>query len=190
MKAYVQDKAEFDNGLKIYIQNSLSRRKDMSQKFTTCLWFENQAEPAANFYVSIFKNAKILSVLLYGEESAEASGMPQGSVMTVSFQLDGQEFLALNGGPVYKISPAISFIVNCETQAEVDAMWERLSAGGEEVQCGWLTDKFGVSWQVVPIQLEQLLGDPDLAKAGRVMQALLQMKKLDIAGLQRAYEAT
>lgn len=161
----------------------------MTQKITPFLWFDNRAEQAANFYVSIFKDAKILSVQRYGAEGAGASGRPQGSVMTVSFQLDGQQFVALNGGPVYKITPAISFVVNCETQAEIDEMWKKLTAGGEEVQCGWLTDKFGVSWQVVPTQLEKLLGASDPAKAGRVMQAMLQMKKIDIAGLQRACDA-
>lgn len=161
----------------------------MTQKITPFLWFDNQAEEAMNFYVAIFKDSKILSVQRYGSESAEASGRPQGSVMTASFQLNGQEFVALNGGPVFKITPAISFVVNCETQAEVDEMWKQLSAGGEEVQCGWLTDKFGVSWQIVPVQLGKLLGDPDPVKAGRVMQAMLKMKKIDIVELQRAYDA-
>ena len=159
------------------------------QKITPFLWFDNQAEEAMNFYVSIFKNSKILGVQRYGAEGADASGRKQGSVMTASFQLNGQEFVVLNGGPVYKITPAISFVVNCETQAEVDEMWAKLTAGGEEVQCGWLIDKFGVSWQIVPVQLGKLLGDPEPAKAGRVMQAMLQMKKIDIAGLQRAYDA-
>lgn len=156
------------------------------QKITPFLWFDNQAEDAMNFYVSVFRNSKVLSVQRYGTEAAAASGRPEGSVMTASFVLDGQEFVALNGGPVYKITPAISFVVNCETQQEVDDMWTTLTAGGEEVQCGWLTDKFGVSWQVVPPVLEKLLGDPDRARAGRVMQALLQMKKIDIAALRRA----
>ncbi len=159
------------------------------QKITPFLWFDNRAEEAMNFYVSIFKNSKILSVQRYGEAGAKASGQPEGSVMTANFALDGQEFVALNGGPAYKISPAISFVVNCEAQDEVDEYWERLTAGGEEVQCGWLTDKFGVSWQIVPTALGKLLGDPDPVKAGRVMQAMLQMKKIDIAGLQRAYDA-
>ncbi|MDO8263056.1 MAG: VOC family protein [Gallionella sp.] len=158
------------------------------QKITPFLWFDNQAEDAANFYVSVFRNSKILSVQRYGQEGAEVSGRPKGSVMTASFLLDGQEFVALNGGPVYKISPAISFVVNCETQEEVDEYWQKLTAGGEEVQCGWLTDKFGVSWQIVPTQLDKLLSDPDPVKSGRVMQAMLQMKKIDIAGLKRAYE--
>ncbi|OGS95659.1 MAG: hypothetical protein A3H31_09735 [Gallionellales bacterium RIFCSPLOWO2_02_FULL_57_47] len=158
------------------------------QKITPFLWFDNQAEEAMNFYVSVFRNSKVLSVQRYGQEAAEVSGRPKGSVMTASFLLDGQEFVALNGGPVYRISPAISFVVNCETQEEVDEYWKRLTEGGEEVQCGWLTDKFGVSWQIVPTQLDKLLSDPDPVKSGRVMQAMLQMKKIDIAGLKRAYE--
>jgi predicted 3-demethylubiquinone-9 3-methyltransferase (glyoxalase superfamily) len=160
------------------------------QKITPFLWFDNQAEEAMNFYVSIFKNSKVLSVQRYGKESAQASGRPEGSAMTASFLIEGQEFVALNGGPVFKISPAISFVVNCETQAEVDEYWKKLTAGGEEVQCGWLTDKFGVSWQIVPTALSKLLGHPDPAKSGRVMQAMLQMKKIDIAKLQRAYDAS
>lgn len=158
------------------------------QKITPFFWFDNQAEEAMNFYVSVFKNSEVLSVQRYGQAAAEVSGRPKGSVMTASFLLDGQEFVALNGGPVYKISPAISFVVNCETQEEVDELWEKLTAGGEEVQCGWLTDKFGVSWQIVPTQLDKLLSDPDPVKSERVMQAMLQMKKIDIAGLKRAYE--
>lgn len=157
------------------------------QKITPFLWFDNQAEEAMNFYVSIFKNSKVLSVQRYGQEAAEASGRQKGSVMTASFLLDGQEFVALNGGPVYKISPAISFVVNCESQEEVDEYWNKLTEGGDEVQCGWLTDKFGVSWQIVPTQLNELLSDHDPVKSGRVMQAMLQMKKIDIAGLKRAY---
>jgi len=156
------------------------------QKITPFLWFDNQAEEAMNFYVSIFKNSKVLGMQRYGRESAQASGQPEGSVMTASFQLEGQEFVALNGGPVFRISPAISFVVSCETQAEIDDYWQKLTAGGEEVQCGWLTDKFGVSWQIVPVALEKLLSDPDPAISGRVMQAMLQMKKIDIAGLLHA----
>jgi len=153
-------------------------------KITPCLWFDDNAEEAVNFYVSIFKNSKILSVARYGE----AGPRPEGMVMTMTFQLDGQEFMALNGGPEFKFTEAISFYVNCKTQAEVDELWEKLSAGGEEVQCGWLKDKFGLSWQIVPAILGELLGDKDAGKAARVMQAMLQMKKIDIAGLQRAYE--
>lgn len=158
------------------------------QKITPFLWFDNQAEEAMNFYISIFKNSKVLNVNRYGEEGAEVSGRPKGSIMTASFLLDGQQFVALNGGPVFKFTPAISFVVNCETQEEVDDLWTKLSAGGEEGQCAWLTDKFGVSWQIVPNALGKLLSDPDPVKAGRVMQAMLKMKKIDIAGLMRAYE--
>lgn len=157
------------------------------QKIMPCLWFDQQAEEAVNFYVSLFKNSKIVNVARYDEASAQASGQPKGSVMTVTFQLDGQEFMALNGGPVFKFTEAISFIVNCETQEEVDRLWNALTQGGAEVQCGWLKDKYGLSWQIVPTILEELLSDPDPVKAQRVMQAMLQMKKLDIAGLRRAY---
>jgi len=155
------------------------------QKITPFLWFDNQAEEAMNFYVSIFKNAKVLSVNRYGDDAP----LPKGSVLTANFELDGQRFVALNGGPVFKFNPAISFVVDCDTQEEVDMYWRKLSAGGKEGQCAWLEDKFGVSWQIVPKQLGQLLSDPDPAKAGRVMQAMMQMKKIDIAGLQRAYDA-
>jgi predicted 3-demethylubiquinone-9 3-methyltransferase (glyoxalase superfamily) len=148
------------------------------QKITPFLWFDNQAEEAMNFYVSIFKNSKILSVSLG----------PSGKAFTVTCELDGQEITALNGGPEFKFSEAISFFVNCETQAEVDELWEKLSAGGEESQCGWLKDKYGLSWQIVPAALSKLLGDHDPAKAQRVMQAMLKMRKIDIAGLKQAYE--
>ena len=154
------------------------------QKITPFLWFDHQAEEAMNFYVSVFKNSKVLSVNRYGD----AGPGPKGSVMTASFELDGQVFTALNGGPVYKFSPAISFVVHCETQAEVDEYWEKLSEGGKENQCAWLDDKFGVSWQIVPNALIELLSDPDPAKSGRVMQAMLQMKKIDIEKLKQAYE--
>ncbi|MDO8989525.1 MAG: VOC family protein [Sideroxyarcus sp.] len=157
------------------------------QKITPFLWFDTEAEDAMNYYVSIFRNSRVLGVQRYGEAGARSSGKPQGSVMTASFVLHGQEFVALNGGPDYRISPAVSFVVNCETQQEIDDLWTKLSAGGEEIQCGWLTDKFGVSWQVVPVVLGKLLDDPDAAKSEKVMQALLQMKKIDIAGLQHAY---
>lgn len=153
------------------------------QKITPFLWFDNQAEAAMNFYVSIFKNSKVLSVNRYGE----GAPAPEGTVMTANFQLDGQEFTALNGGPAFKFSPAISFVVHCETQAEVDEYWEKLSAGGKENQCAWLEDKFGVSWQIVPHALIELLSDPDPVKAGRVMQAMMQMTKINIAALQQAY---
>ncbi|ABD71806.1 3-demethylubiquinone-9 3-methyltransferase [Rhodoferax ferrireducens T118] len=152
------------------------------QKITPFLWFDSQAEEAMNFYVSIFRNSKVLTVNRYGE----AGPGPRGTVMTASFLLDGQEFVALNGGPQYKFTPAISFVVNCETQAEVDDLWDKLSAGGREDQCAWLQDKFGVSWQIVPRVLIELLNDPDPAKAQRVMAAMMKMKKIDIAALQRA----
>jgi predicted 3-demethylubiquinone-9 3-methyltransferase (glyoxalase superfamily) len=155
------------------------------QKITPFLWFDNNAEQAAEFYVSIFKNSKILNVSRYGD----AGPGPNGAVMVVNFQLAGQEFIALNGGPLFKFSEAFSFVVNCENQKEVDEYWSKLtSGGGQESQCGWLKDKFGFSWQVVPTELGKLMSDKDPKKANRVMQALLQMKKLDIAKLQQAAE--
>lgn len=162
----------------------------MSQKITPCLWFDNQAEEAVNFYVATFKNTKIETTTRYDEASAKVSGQKEGSVLTIAFQIEGQEFLALNGGPVFKFTPAISFIVNCETQEEVDELWEKLTQGGDEKaqQCGWLQDKYGVSWQIVPTILNKLLSDPDPVKAQRVMAAMLQMKKIDSAKLQQAYE--
>jgi predicted 3-demethylubiquinone-9 3-methyltransferase (glyoxalase superfamily) len=155
-------------------------------KITPFLWFDDQAEAAMNFYVSIFKNSKVLGVNRYGD----AGPGPKGSVMTANFELDGQVFTALNGGPVYKMSPAVSFVVHCDTQAEVDHYWEKLSAGGKENQCAWLEDKFGVTWQIVPNVLLELISDPDPVKAGRVMQAMLQMTKIDIQTLKQAYEKT
>jgi len=163
-------------------------RKTM-QKIAPFLWFDNQAEDAVKFYVSIFKNSKIGSITRYEEEAAKASGRPKGSVMTVAFELAGQEFVALNGGPLFKFSEAISFVVNCETQEEVDHFWEKLSAGGQEVQCGWLKDRFGVSWQVVPTVLGEMLQDKDREKSKRVMAAMLKMKKINIEALKKAYEA-
>jgi predicted 3-demethylubiquinone-9 3-methyltransferase (glyoxalase superfamily) len=157
------------------------------QKITPCLWFDNQAEEAAKFYVSIFKNSKVGSVARYGEEGAKVSGMPKGTVMTVTFQLDGQEFMALNGGPMFKFTEATSFIVNCKTQQEVDEFWEKLSQGGEEGPCGWLKDKYGLSWQIVPTVLGEMMQDKDPEKSERVMKAMLQMKKLDIKSLEQAY---
>ena len=154
------------------------------QKISTFLWFDNRAEEAANFYASIFKNSKILSVARY----PEGSPGPAGSVMTVTFELEGKAFIALNGGPLYKFTEAISFFVNCETQEEVDTLWEKLTEGGEPGQCGWLKDKFGVSWQIVPTALGELLGAKDPAKSKSVVQAMLQMKKLDIQALKQAYE--
>jgi predicted 3-demethylubiquinone-9 3-methyltransferase (glyoxalase superfamily) len=158
------------------------------QRITPFLWFDSQAEEAANFYVSIFENARVREASRYDEAASKAAGRPKGSVMTVAFELDGQEFIALNGGPMFKFTEAISFVVNCETQAEVDHYWDKLTAGGQEVQCGWLKDRFGVSWQVVPTVLTELLQDKDPEKAKRVMAAMLQMKKLSIDGLKRAYE--
>jgi len=155
------------------------------QKITPFLWFESHAEAAATFYTSLFKNSKITSVARYGE----AGPGPKGSVMMVNFELDGQSFMALNGGPVYKLTPAISLFVNCETQAEVDELWEKLSAGGEKSRCGWLTDKYGLSWQIIPTILGKLMGDPDRKKAGQVMKAMLQMDKIDIKRLEEAYRA-
>jgi predicted 3-demethylubiquinone-9 3-methyltransferase (glyoxalase superfamily) len=153
------------------------------QKITPFLWFDDNAEKAVNLYISLFKNSKIESIARYGD----AGPGPKGAVMTISFQLEGQEFMALNGGPVFTFSPAISFFVDCETQQEVDLLWEKLSEGGEQQQCGWLRDRFGITWQIVPTILGRLTGDPDPVKSQRVMQAMLQMHKLDIAGLQRAY---
>jgi predicted 3-demethylubiquinone-9 3-methyltransferase (glyoxalase superfamily) len=157
------------------------------QKITPFLWFDDKAEEAANFYVSLFKNSKIDGIARYGEEGAQASGRPAGTVMTVEFQLDGQEFIALNGGPHFKFSEAISFVVNCETQEEVDKFWEKLSAGGEKSRCGWLKDKYGLSWQIVPTVLGEMMKDKDAAKSRRVMKAMLQMDKLDIKTLKQAY---
>jgi predicted 3-demethylubiquinone-9 3-methyltransferase (glyoxalase superfamily) len=152
-------------------------------KITTFLWFDNQAEEAANFYTSIFKNSKILNVSRYGD----AGPGPKGTAMMVTFQLEGQSFMALNGGPLFKFTEAISLFVNCETQEEVDELWGKLTAGGEESRCGWLKDKYGLSWQIVPAALGRLMGDPDPAKAGRVMQAMLKMSKIDVKELERAY---
>jgi predicted 3-demethylubiquinone-9 3-methyltransferase (glyoxalase superfamily) len=154
------------------------------QKITPFLWFDTQAEEAANFYASIFKNSKILKITRYGE----AGPGPKGSVMTVHFVLDGQELIALNGGPHFKFTEAISFSVDCKTQEEVDDFWEKLSAGGEEGPCGWLKDRYGLSWQINPSVLGEMLSDPDAGKSKRVMEAMLQMKKIDIAGLKKAYD--
>ena len=156
----------------------------MTGRVTPFLWFDGHAEEAADFYVSVFENAKIVNVSRYPENSPG----PAGTVMTVEFELDGQAFIALNGGPVYAFTPAISFSIDCKTQAEVDHFWERLSEGGEQIQCGWLQDKFGLSWQVVPSILPELLKDDDEAKADAVMQAMLKMVKLDIETLQEAYD--
>jgi predicted 3-demethylubiquinone-9 3-methyltransferase (glyoxalase superfamily) len=158
----------------------------ITQKITPFLWFDDKAEEAAKFYTSIFKNSKIGNITRYDEEAAGPTGRPAGSVMTVDFQLGGQEFVALNGGPMFKFTEAISFVVNCENQEEVDYFWSKLSAGGEESRCGWLKDKFGLSWQVVPTVLTEMLTDKDTAKAKRVMHAMLQMDKIDIAVLKKA----
>ena len=153
------------------------------QQITPFLWFDNNAEEAVSFYVSIFKNSKIIGAARYGD----AGPGPKGSVMTMKFELDGLEFVALNGGPIYTFSPAVSFVTNCETQSEVDHLWDSLVEGGKPNQCGWLTDRFGLTWQIVPTILPRLLQDPDRKKSARVMQAMLRMVKLDIAELNRAY---
>jgi predicted 3-demethylubiquinone-9 3-methyltransferase (glyoxalase superfamily) len=158
------------------------------QKITPFLWFDSQAEEAASFYTTIFKDSKILTISRYGEEGAEASGRPKGTVMTIAFQLFGQEFVALNGGPIFKFTEAISFVVNCESQDEIDDYWEKLSRGGDPKaqQCGWLKDKYGLSWQIVPTVLVELLNDPDPEKSRRAMKAMLQIKKIDIETLKQA----
>lgn len=158
------------------------------QKISPFLWFNDNAEDAANFYTSIFKDSRITSISRYDDASSAASGRPAGSVMVVNFTLQGQEFIALNGGPTFTFSPAISFVVNCETQEEVDMLWDKLSTGGATNQCGWLTDKFGVSWQIVPTVLGQLIQHEDPAVSNRVTRAMLQMTKLDIASLRAAAE--
>ena len=162
----------------------LSNGGILMQQISPFLWFDDQAEEAARFYVSIFKNSKILGVTRYGE----AGPGPRGSVMTVTFELGGQEFIALNGGPHFKFTEAISFSVDCKTQEEVDELWRRLSEGGEERQCGWLKDKYGLSWQINPTILGEMLSDPDPAKSKRVMEAMLKMKKIDIGRLKQAYD--
>ena len=156
------------------------------QKITPFLWFDGKAEEAMNFYIAIFKNSKILSVTRYGE----AGPGPKGTVMTAKFDLNGQEFVALNGGPQFTFTEAISFVVNCETQQEVDELWEKLSEGGQKSKCGWLKDKYGLSWQVVPTALIEMLQDKDAKKSNRVMQAMLQMGKIEIETLRRAYQAS
>lgn len=153
------------------------------QKITPFLWFDSQAEEAARFYVSVFKNSKIEEVTRYGESGPGA----KGSAMTVAFQLDGQKFTALNGGPVFEFTEAISFVVNCETQAEVDDFWAKLSKDGQEVECGWLKDKYGLAWQIVPTRLLEMLKDQNAERKDRVMKAMMKMKKLDIAGFEEAY---
>jgi predicted 3-demethylubiquinone-9 3-methyltransferase (glyoxalase superfamily) len=171
------------------LQSGLSSGGYTVKKIAPCLWFDGQAEEAAAFYTGIFPNSKITAVARYGEAGQEFHGRPPGSVMTVAFELDGQPFTALNGGPSFTFSEAISFQIFCDTQQELDGYWTKLSQGGNEAaqMCGWLKDKFGVSWQVVPADLQAMMLDLDTTKSGRVMNALLQMKKLDIAALQRAY---
>ncbi len=157
------------------------------QKIMPCLWFDTEAEAAANHYVAIFKNSKVLKTARFGNEGREIHGKKPGSVMVVEFELEGQRFIALNGGPQFKFDEAVSFQILCETQAEVDYFWSKLTQGGSEGPCGWLKDKFGLSWQVVPTVLPEMLGDPNAAKADRVMKVMLQMKRFDIAALQQAY---
>jgi predicted 3-demethylubiquinone-9 3-methyltransferase (glyoxalase superfamily) len=156
------------------------------QKISTCLWFDSQAEEAARFYVSVFKNSRVVGLTHF----TEGLPRPAGTVMTVQFILDGEEFVALNGGSQYTFSPAISLVANCDTQEEVDHLWQKLCEGGEEVQCGWLRDKYGISWQVVPVALMEMLSTSDEAASQRAVAAMLAMKKLDIAALRRAYENT
>ncbi len=160
-------------------------KEDAMQKITPFLMFDNQTEEAVNLYTSVFKNSKILSLNRYGDGGPG----PKGAVMSATFVLDGQEFMAFNGGPHFKFTDGVSLFVNCETQREVDELWDKLSEGGEKGQCGWLKDRFGVSWQIVPSALGRLLGDQNPRKAQSVMQAMLKMTKLDVAGLQRAYDA-
>ena len=159
-----------------------------SQKIAACLWFDSQAEEAARFYTGVFRNSKIVNITHYGKAGYEIHKRPEGSVMTVAFELDGQPFTALNGGPLFKFNESVSFDVMCQTQEDIDYYWEKLSEGGDPraQQCGWLKDKYGLSWQVVPAILPELLSTPDPESSGRVMEALLKMKKLDIAALERA----
>ncbi|MEP7264078.1 MAG: VOC family protein [Bacteroidota bacterium] len=162
----------------------MEKKKIQSQKISTCLWFNNNAEEAAKFYSTVFKNAEVGKTVRYGK----GGPMPEGTVLTVAFQLEGQDFLALNGGPTFTFSEAISFIINCETQQEIDYFWDKLSAGGEIQQCGWLKDKFGVSWQITPSNLGEMLQSGDSEKSGRVFQAVMKMVKLDMEELEEAYK--
>lgn len=157
------------------------------QKIITHLWFDSQAEEAANFYVSVFKSSKVVGISRYTAAASEVAGRPKGSVMTVEFELDGQKFIALNGGPQFKFSEAISLLVNCTSQEEIDKLWQKLSSGGEDGPCGWLKDKYGLSWQIVPTVLAEMVRDPDAKKVDRVMSAILKMKKLDLRKLEQAY---
>ncbi|VFJ13433.1 VOC family protein [Candidatus Nitrosocosmicus franklandus] len=175
---------------KTKIANAGTSKQDDSQKIVPCLWFDNQAEDAVKFYLSIFKNSSIDHIVKYGKEGFDIHNMQEGTVMTIDFKIEGQEFIALNGGPVFKFNEAISFQIYCETQEEVDYYWEKLSDGGDPTaqQCGWLKDKYGVSWQVVPTVLTEMLKDKDNNKSQKVMKAMLQMKKIDIQDLLHAYE--
>jgi predicted 3-demethylubiquinone-9 3-methyltransferase (glyoxalase superfamily) len=166
-----------------------AKKQNKTQKITPFLWFDHQAEEAAKFYTSIFKNSKIGRIFRYTEQAAEKTGRPVGSVLTIEFEIEGQKFVALNGGPFFKFNESVSFVVNCDSQEEVNYFWEKLTAnGGEESACGWLTDKFGLSWQVVPTVLIDMLHDEDSEKSERVTNAMLQMKKIDIETLQGAYK--
>jgi predicted 3-demethylubiquinone-9 3-methyltransferase (glyoxalase superfamily) len=158
------------------------------QKITPCLWYDNQAEEAVKFYASVMKNVKTGKVARYDAESAKVSGRPEGSVLTVEFSIDGQEFLAMNGGPLFKFTPAVSFIINCKDQEETDFLWEKLSEGGAKSQCGWLTDKFGVSWQIVPVTLNKYIAGNDPEGSKRAMEAMLKMTRIVIADLEKAYK--
>ena len=162
-----------------------------TQRITPFLWFDNQAEEAVAFYTSIFKNSKVLTTARYTEEASQAAGRPAGSVMVVDFELEGQRFTALNGGPHFKFNEAVSLVVHCQSQEEVDYYWDRLSQGGDPSaqQCGWLKDRFGLSWQIIPDRLMELIGDPDPGRSQRAMRAMLQMQKIDIAELERAADA-
>jgi predicted 3-demethylubiquinone-9 3-methyltransferase (glyoxalase superfamily) len=160
------------------------------QLITPCLWFDDQAEDAVEFYISIFDDSRVLRTLYYTEAGHEIHGQPAGSVLTVEFELDGQRFTALNGGPAFQFSEAISLEIQCQTQEEIDHYWEKLGDGGEEGPCGWLKDRFGLSWQVTPLVLGEMLSDPDQNKQRRVMEAFLPMKKLDIAVLEKAFSAS
>jgi predicted 3-demethylubiquinone-9 3-methyltransferase (glyoxalase superfamily) len=175
-------------GVEALMSERINSKEKTMQKIVPFLWFDDKAEEAVNFYISVFKNSKLVTVARYGEAMAEASGQPKGTVMMIVFQLEGQEFMALNGGPVFTFSPAISLLVNCETQEEVDKLWEKLSEGGEIEQCGWLRDKYGVSWQIFPTVLGEMLQDKNAERSERVMKAMLQMKKIDIKGLRQAYQ--
>ena len=157
-------------------------------KITPCLWFDDKAEDAAKLYVSIFKNSKLGQVTRYGDSGSQVSGRPKGSVMTVTFEIEGQEFVALNGGPLFKFTEAVSFMVKCESQQDIDEMWSKLSEGGEEGPCGWLKDQYGLSWQIVVPEWDQMLRDKDSEKSERVMAAILQMSKPDMQRVQQAYE--